>query len=58
MREKTRKMTKTALVKVVTVPQLWYCNVCGGRIEAGKMCAKQGKKVICSECIMKGGNQL
>jgi len=44
--------TKT-VVKVVTAPQDWDCDECGGVIKAGEKCVKTGSKRYCSECVRK-----
>lgn len=48
---------KQGIYKVVRAPQLWHCDDCGGRIEAGEECVKSGSKKYCSDCAKKWKGQ-
>lgn len=46
-------MKGKTVAKVVTAPQTWYCDECGGEIKAGEGCVKIGSKKYCNECVRK-----
>ncbi len=46
-------MKDRTAVKVVTAPQDWECDECGGVIRARTKCVKLGSKKYCSECVRK-----
>jgi len=48
---------KKAVLRIVTAPNRWSCNVCGGIIEAGEKCGKRGRQRFCLSCLEKVGER-